>query len=60
MRPMHRVSAVFSVFSVVVLAATASFAQDPPKEEKAGIRGRVIVEPELLAATEWAVAESDF
>jgi len=54
-RPMQRVSALFAVFSFVVLAGTASFAQDPPKDEKAGIRGRVIVEPELLAATERAI-----
>jgi hypothetical protein len=40
-----------------VLVGTVSFAQEPNKDKESGIRGRVVVEPELLAATEGAVDE---
>jgi hypothetical protein len=54
-RPMYRVSAAFAAFSFVLLVpfmAPPAHAQEPVRQEKAGIRGRVVVEPELLAATE--------
>ena len=52
---MYRVSAAFAALSSLLLVAfmaQPSHAQESGRQEKAGIRGRVVVEPELLAATE--------
>ena len=52
---MYRVSAAFAALSFLLLVsfmAQPSHAQESGRQEKAGIRGRVVVEPELLAATE--------
>ncbi len=53
MRSLHGLSC----FLFLVLVGTATFAQEPGKDKESGIRGRVVVEPELLAATEGPVDE---
>jgi hypothetical protein len=58
---MLRVSSTLSIMAFTILAGTAlhvsaTLAQTPPPSEKdRGVRGRVVVAPELLAATEWPV-----
>lgn len=54
---MLRVRAGLIVFFFVVLAGTAVFAQPATPNREAGVRGRVVVAPELQAATEIAVEE---
>ncbi len=54
---MRRVRASVFVFPFVVLVGTAVFAQPETPSREAGVRGRVVVAPELQAATEIAVDE---
>lgn len=55
---MLRVSRLLAATAFTILLGTAVYAQPATPEKETGIRGRVIVAPELLAATEWPVDAS--
>ena len=60
---MLRVSSTLSLTAFLILLGTAlvvpsALAQTPPSEKDRGVRGRVVIAPELLAATEWPVDPS--
>ena len=52
---MVRVPVLSASLAFVVLVGTAAFSQPAEGEKEKGIRGRVVVAPELLAAAEWPV-----
>ena len=55
---MLRVTETLALVAFTLLVGTSLLAQAPPSEKARGVRGRVVVAPELLAATEWPVDAS--